>query len=162
REYSAEERGYGLLISALLPGVYAAESAVEALNYIEALKPGESIVTKEGVWFGHCWVRISKIQDETSGILQRKQALQEIQTNTHAYSIQLQTLEAELAGARQTLHQYEQKRERQQQQFREQSHLYSELNAKLSAKCALLEQLQQRQATLLQDLNQQQQQLEQS
>ncbi len=149
-----------LPIAALLHGIYTVESTVEALQLCDSLAAGESIVTKDGIWFGNYWVRISRIQDESSGMLQRKQALQELQTAVNEHQSQLQLLESQLTTTQTSLRQYEEKRDHQQREFRENSREYSELHAQLSAKRAKLEQLRQRQATLLQDLSQQQQQLE--
>ncbi|HVV69773.1 MAG TPA: chromosome segregation protein SMC [Gammaproteobacteria bacterium] len=151
-----------LPLATLLHGIYAVESTTQALELTSALKPGESIVTRDGVWFGPCWVRISRAQDESTGILQRKQALQEIHTSITSYQEQLQTIENQLTHIQTTLKQYEEKRDNQQREFRENSREYSELHAQLSAKNTHLEQLRQRQAAITHELDQQQQLLEQT
>ena len=60
----------------LLHGVYAAESADVALAKRHGLKPGESIVTREGFWVGPDWIRVLNDEDQSQGIIERGQAIE--------------------------------------------------------------------------------------
>ena len=62
----------------LLAGIYAVDSLDEALALRKQLAPGESIVTRDGIWLGANWLRVSRRGDATSGMLERKQELEEL------------------------------------------------------------------------------------
>jgi chromosome segregation protein len=61
-------------IDSLAAGVYAAESLGEALAQRHTLEAGESIITRDGVWIGRSWLRVSRDQDH-AGVLAREQEL---------------------------------------------------------------------------------------
>jgi chromosome segregation protein len=70
-------RSRELKLGALLQGIYAAESTEVALLNRPKLRPGESIITRQGVWVGADWLRrVPDSADESgSGIIQRAQVL---------------------------------------------------------------------------------------
>jgi chromosome segregation protein len=144
----------------LLEGIYTADTIEEALKLLASLQTHESIITREGFWFGPTWLRVSKIQDETSGVLQRKQALQEIESAIETQQQQLQAQAAAYQQGQQSLLQLEQERDGQQQVFRQLSVQCSESQAQLSAQQAHLEQLHRQEKAIAEDaekLTQQQQ-----
>jgi chromosome segregation protein len=59
----------------LLGGVYAVEHLSQALARRAALTGGESIITRDGVWIGRDWLRVSRDQDAHAGVLEREQEL---------------------------------------------------------------------------------------
>ena len=69
-------RADALAGNSLLHGVYAAESADVALAKRHGLKPGESIVTREGFWVGPDWIRVLHDEDQSQGIIERGQAIE--------------------------------------------------------------------------------------
>ncbi len=69
-------RTESLAAGSLLHGVFAAESAEVALAGRRNLLEGQSIITREGFWVGIDWMRILHDQDQTSGIIERGQALE--------------------------------------------------------------------------------------
>ena len=144
-------------IQTLINGIYLAETLDQALENIDQLAEEESIVTKDGLWFGSCWLRINKIKDPSTGILQRKHLLSELEAVLSRNQQELQALENQLEANQTKLAQLEEKRELQQRQYREQSSEHSELRSALSGKQARLEQLNQRLVVSQQELAQQEQ-----
>lgn len=59
-----------------LDQVFAAESLAEAISWLPSLNQQQSVVTQEGYWLGHGWVKINglSLPDEAS-VLSRQQAL---------------------------------------------------------------------------------------
>jgi len=53
-------------LSALLGGISVAESIGDALDKRHTLKPGESLITAEGVWVGANWMRFGQEQGATA------------------------------------------------------------------------------------------------
>ena len=56
--------------------MYAAETLGDALVRRASLRPGESIVTREGLWLGRDWLRVARAELE-DGVLARERALEE-------------------------------------------------------------------------------------
>lgn len=128
-------------LTSLLHGIYIAETTESALQRLPSLAAHESIITREGFWLGPNWLRISKIQDETSGVLQRKQALQDIESAILTQQQQHQEKEQAYQAGQARLAELEQERDTQQQAFREIAAQHSERQAALSGQQARLEQL---------------------
>ena len=61
----------GAPLGELLRGVYAADDLAAALAARGKLKPGESIISAGGVWFGSGWVQVSKADREKSVVLRQ-------------------------------------------------------------------------------------------
>ena len=59
----------------VLQGIYAAESVGVAMAETGRLEPGESIITRQGVWVGPDWIRRYAVAEEEAGIIQRAQEL---------------------------------------------------------------------------------------
>jgi len=75
----------------LVRGTYTAESVAAALELRKQLKPGESVITREGLWLGRNWARISR-QDDGGGVIDRENEIQALRRQVEGDS-------ADLAGA---------------------------------------------------------------
>lgn len=62
-------------LSAWLSHVFVAEDLEDALSLAENLAPDESVVTRDGLWMGASWIRVSADKDVTAGVLQRQKEL---------------------------------------------------------------------------------------
>ncbi len=131
-------------LESLLGAVFTADSLEQALERRQDLKPGESIITGDGVWLGSNWLRLSRETDETSGVLQREQEIRQLEESID----QLKSKGDELAGAleqgRETLRQTEQSREERQREFNELNRGLSDLRSSLSGKRTRAEHLNNR------------------
>lgn len=151
-----------LPLTDLLAGIYTAENAQEALTRLASLGSQESIITRDGIWFGPNWMRISKVKDETTGVLQRKQALHDIHIEVEGSQQESRDLEQSLQSAQQDLAQLEEQRDEMQRDFRMVSAKHAEIRAQLSAKQTQLEQIRQRFDGNQQEISAQQEQLTQA
>src|SRR5690606_4856217 len=79
----------------LLGSVYLAEGLDQALALRPQLAAGESVVTKEGIWLGPNWLRVSKGQDATSGVLERQQELESLDSRIAIAEARIVELEDE-------------------------------------------------------------------
>lgn len=143
----------------LIHNVYIADTMAQALALSANFRDGQSVVTRDGIWLGANWVRLSKTSDESSGMLARQQALQDMATALTEQEQRLQLQQTQLTTGQQALAQLEETRDRCQREFRDISAQYSELHAKQSAKQAQFEQLSQREAAAAQELHIQEQAL---
>tara|TARA_R110000824_G_scaffold288508_3_gene476783 strand:- start:112188 stop:115715 length:3528 start_codon:yes stop_codon:yes gene_type:complete len=87
----------GKNIDSLLDGIYVADSLSQALALRTELLSHESIVTKDGIWLGSGWLRISKGFDEEAGMLKRQEEIKNLAVAIEQLNkkIELNTAESE-------------------------------------------------------------------
>jgi chromosome segregation protein len=128
-----------------------AEDVDDALARRDALAPGESLVTPEGVRVGRDWIAVRHGSDGAVGVLAREQEIRELLAQRDALAPRVTALTDELAADREALARAEQGREIAQQAFDAAQRRVSEVRALLSGKQARAEQIRQRVAGLQQD-----------
>jgi chromosome segregation protein len=124
--------GPTVLVS-LLSEVSAVESLTEALARRERLRPGESIITRDGIWIGRHWLRVSRDAHAHEGVLEREQELARLRPEVEAAEGDVQRQEAGLAKARETLVALEGERDALQLELNRHHQEYSALQAQLGA-----------------------------
>ncbi len=131
-------------LNSLLMGVYCVEDIATAKNSSYQLKAYESIITRDGAWIGNNWIKISRVNDGKTGVLQRekelralKQRRDDLQESTEVLEVQLEETEIALKDA-------ESNRESLQQRDKVLGSEYSAKSAQFSAYSAKQEQQQQR------------------
>ena len=65
-------------LNSLLDGVYAVDSLGDALQLRARLARGESVITRDGVWMGQSWLRVSRDQDVHAGVLARENEMRDL------------------------------------------------------------------------------------
>jgi chromosome segregation protein len=100
------------ILSSVLSTVYTAETLGEALGRRLRLNAGESVVTRDGVWLGTDWLRLSRDADPRSGVIEREQSLREIRARVRTLAEQVQELEDKLEATRERVRQHEDRRDR--------------------------------------------------
>jgi chromosome segregation protein len=106
-------RSRELKLGALLHGIYAAESASVALAGRTRLAPGESIITRDGIWLGPDWVRRIAQSDEATGtgIIQRAQTLETLNLRVEEAEKTLAQMQLHVADGRTRIADQEQRRD---------------------------------------------------
>lgn len=137
-----------LPINNLLQGIYAAENLAEALDFYDKLSFGESIVTKDGVWFGRGWVRIAHDTNQKSGILQRERELHELNLIIQQEQSNCTKQEEEFTHEQNLLATLEKENQELQKQLGLLTTEYSEVQSQLSAKETHLNHLHEREQVL--------------
>jgi chromosome segregation protein len=122
--------GPTVLVS-LLSEVTAVESLTEALAMRERLRPGESVITRSGVWIGRHWLRVSRDATAHEGVLEREQELARLHPEIESAEAQVQREDIELARLREGLIALERERDELQTQLNRRHQEYSELQAEL-------------------------------
>ena len=136
----------------LLAGVYAADTLEEALDARARLQPGESIVTRQGLWVGKNWLRVAREDNPQSGMLQRQQELQEIDARLEETQGNIELLSEKLHAGREGLKEREQAREEAQRAVSELNRSNADIKAQLSAKQVRLEQFSMRRERISREL----------
>jgi chromosome segregation protein len=101
-------------LSGLLGRVHAVESLIDALAVRGKLPDGESVVTRDGIWMAHDWLRLSRDQDARAGVIEREQTLREVRAEVAGLGGEVERLQRELETSRESVHELEDRRERSQ------------------------------------------------
>ena len=116
---TAGRRGTSLLakvqgpaaLESLLGGILAVDRLDEALARRRTLAPGESIITRDGVWIGRNWLRVSRDQDSHAGVLEREKEIRQVQEAQRAADGAVYDFERRLLEARARIRQLDEGRD---------------------------------------------------
>jgi chromosome segregation protein len=99
------------VLGSVLSSVYTAETLNEALGRRRQLGAGESVVTRDGIWLGSDWLRISRDAEPHTGVIEREETLREIRTLVSGLGEEVQELEHRLELTRERVRDHEDRRE---------------------------------------------------
>ncbi len=131
-------------LAPLLGSVYAVETLNEALALRTRLAGHESVVTRDGLWLGADWLRVSRETDEHAGVLHREQELKDLVEEIATLEESVAMAQMRLEEGRERLHVLEAERDAAQAQVNEAARQHGEIQAQLSGKQARLDQIRQR------------------
>ncbi len=131
-------------ISALLTGIIAVDTLNEALERRRTLLNGESVITRDGVWIGRDWLRVSRDQDVHAGVIEREKEMRELREAVSAAEARRDAVQTELAGAREQLTAQEHHRDELQAEVNRLHRAHSELTAQIGALQTKAEQTSER------------------
>jgi chromosome segregation protein len=128
----------------LLAGVRTANSLGEALAIRHRLAAGESVITREGIWLGPNWLRVSREADPKSGVLAREDEIRVLRDRIGTLSGRVDDLGREHLEARERQKTLDARRDELQQEANATHRQHANLNAQLENLKARLEQNQAR------------------
>jgi chromosome segregation protein len=145
----------------LLAGIYIAEDLTAALALRAQLAVGESVITRDGIWLSAHWVRVTRDTDASSGVIARRQELEELGAAIAEAEEQVELLSAQLDEGREAIKRLEQERESLRREVDEQNRKHSELRAQLSGKQVRIEQMNMRRERAENEIREAREQMEQ-
>ena len=83
-------------LGGLLDGIFAAESMEEAVLARTKLRPGESVILANGVWFGRDWLRFRQVDKSGQGVIERGHALEVLEHEVEDAEARLAELQEDL------------------------------------------------------------------
>jgi chromosome segregation protein len=125
----------------LLAGVRAVDDLATAIVQRGNLATGESIVTRDGIWLGASWLRVTRRGEEHGGVIERQQELDSLAVSIETRQQRVADLERKLQQAQGQLKALEVQRQDSQRQLQQVTREHAELSSRLSAHEAKLEQL---------------------
>ena len=102
------------VLGSVLASVYTAETLADALQLRRQLQAGQSVVTRDGIWLGNDWLRVSRDADAHAGVIEREERLREIGVQVRSLESAVKELEARLENSREQVREHEDRRERLQ------------------------------------------------
>lgn len=148
-------------VQGLLAGVYIADDLPAALALREQLAVNESVVTKDGIWLSPHWIRVARDTDASSGVIARRQELEELSEAIATSEEAVATLNEALEAARIAVKEHEQQRETLRREADEHNRRHGELRSQLSGKQVRVEQLNMRRERLETEIREAREQMEQ-
>ncbi|MGE3919600.1 MAG: chromosome segregation protein SMC [Gammaproteobacteria bacterium] len=147
-------------IKHLLANVFTADNVQAAMEKARHLQAHESVITKEGFWFGASWMRTPRKQDEKSGVIQRQQELAQIELEIASNSEVIANLQNNVQLIEADLMALQQSQKDLQQQLQKANERTALLEAKHQVKTGELTQLESRTKQIENDLSECKQQLQ--
>jgi len=117
----------------LLAGVRLADGLAAALAARQSLQPGESVVTREGVWIGPGWLRLNRVTDEQGGLIQREQEIREHRQRLSGLQGNVEALEHRCADVEEGLHALERRRDSIQEQINDTHRRHGDIRGRLAS-----------------------------
>ena len=99
-------------LGSVMSSVFTAETLGEALGRRRRLGAGQSVVTRDGVWLGPDWLRVSRDQDPHTGVIEREESLREIRSQVFRLEGEVKKSERGLELTRQRVRDHEDRRDR--------------------------------------------------
>ena len=87
-------------LDALFEGIVAAGSLSDALALRGRLRAGQSVITRDGIWIGPDWLRVSRDRDAHEGVIEREQDLRGQRSELDRLVSRHRDLERDLEGQR--------------------------------------------------------------
>ena len=123
-----------LELDPFLHGIYTAENLDEAFDRRAGLKPGESIITRDGVWLSRHWLRIAKDKDARQGVLARESEIRDAQQKLKTLEAEAEETVSMLADLREALQTHELKREELQVELNQAHAKHNDIQAQIRAR----------------------------
>jgi chromosome segregation protein len=129
-------------LKGLLAGVAVVGSLPEALAARHGLGPGESVVTRDGIWLGRGWLRINRERDEKAGVIGREQEIRRLRETLVELATRADELEERHSATRETLKTCEEQRHTLQEEINGMHRRHGDLRGRLASARSRFEQSQ--------------------
>jgi chromosome segregation protein len=101
-------------LGSVLGSVFTAETLPEALRVRRTLGAGQSVVTRDGVWLGADWLRLSRDPEPHTGVIEREETLRALRAEVSRLESEVKNGEQELERRHERVRDCEDRRERLQ------------------------------------------------
>ena len=134
KAYLSEKVKSSLDLGRFLYGIKVADTLDEALKVRGSLVDDESVVTRDGVWLGRNWLRITNDKDARQGVLARATEIRELHRHLESLEEQSNVINTELQEQRDYLQSKEQQREDEQAVLNATNGQLNEFKAQIGAR----------------------------
>ena len=114
-------------------GIRIADDLDSALSMRASLAQGESIITRDGIWIGKNWLRITRDQQAKQGVLAREHDIRDVKQQLAELEQAVAELNQQLESEREQLQAYEHKREQLQNELNLKHGEMNDVQSRISA-----------------------------
>ena len=101
-------------LSEMLGNILLANDIQSAFKKRQTLAPGQTVVTKDGIWMSANWLRVSRIAAKKGNVLQRKRDIQILEKSVAKQQEQVVSIVSALESCNRELYENESERDRMQ------------------------------------------------
>ena len=135
--------------ASLLTGIYAADNLNDAIALSKQLGNNESVITKEGVWLGNNWLRVTKANDDQDNVILREQRINALSLEVAEQKAIVEQLQNKLKSGEECLLALEKSRDDLHPIFQEKNQSFSQKQSEYRVKESQLVELKQQQKNTL-------------
>jgi chromosome segregation protein len=128
-----------LELDQFMHGIRIADDLDAALSMRASLAQGESVITRDGIWIGKNWLRITRDQEAKQGVLAREHDIRDIKQQLGQLEKIVAELNAALQSEREQLQAYEHQREQMQNELNLKHGEMNDVQSRISAHKSKLE-----------------------
>ncbi|MEE4296704.1 MAG: chromosome segregation protein SMC [Wenzhouxiangella sp.] len=139
-------------LSALLARVHCVDSLAEGQTRLASLAPACTVITADGNWMGHGWMRQPSLQADGAGLLEREAEIRELQQMGEKDGEKIGHLETDLQQARDALTASEATLRTHESALRDVERELAQLQSKTSATDARLEAIKRQREQVVKEL----------
>jgi chromosome segregation protein len=140
-------------LDALFAGIAATDTLGEALRLRPGLAPGQSVITRDGIWIGRDWLRVSRDKDAHEGVLEREERLREERAALEAQQGRHRAAETDLEALRSRVRELEDRLAAQQSQVSRSGAAHLSVRSQIDSLRARADQRSQRMQQLALELS---------
>ena len=148
---AAKVTGAPKSVHQILSQVRVAESLNNALSIRETIGDDGSVITADGIWLGHQWLRVSRDKDAKAGVLSREHDMRRLKGEIREFQARFDSATKLLQDGRIRLNQLEERRDTVQRDAGSLLSEYSETKAALDAAKYRMDQANARQVAIAEE-----------
>jgi chromosome segregation protein len=145
-------------LSEKLGSVFVADNLQSAFEKSASLRAGQSVITKDGVWIGSGWLRVSRFAANKGNVLQRKNEILALQQDVQVQQDKIIKMVSELESCQHEVYENEKQRDAVQASMSDAQKLHAQAEAEMSGWESEKEHMERQQEQLrdyLDDVNRQ-------
>jgi chromosome segregation protein len=119
-------------LSDKLGNVFVANNIQAALKKSASLEPGQSVITRDGVWFGPGWLRVSRIAANKGNVLQRKNEILSLEKVVQTQQEEIIQMVSSLETCQREMYENEKERDRVQASLSNAQKVHAQAEAEMS------------------------------
>jgi len=127
-------------LDALFDGIVATDTLAEALAVRPRLGAGQSVITRDGIWIGPDWLRVSRDPDAHQGVIEREQSLRRERAGLDELQSRSADVDRELEAVRTRVRETEDRLADEQAQLSQSGTVHMNLRSQLDSLRARAEQ----------------------
>ena len=145
-------------LSGKLGNVFVAKNLQAAIAKSTSLEAGQTVITKDGIWFGSGWLRVSRMAANKGNVLQRKKEIQTLEKQLQEQQNEINTMVSDLEKCQQALYENEKQRDAVQASLSNAQKVHAQAEAEMSGWESEIEHVERQEEQLqdyLEDVNRQ-------
>lgn len=119
-------------LSAKLGSIFIANNLQTALKKSASLEPDQSVITRDGVWLGVGWLRVSRIAANKGNVLQRKNEILNLEKEVQAQQNEIIQMVSDLEICQRDLYENEKQRDTVQASLSNAQKVHAQAEAEMS------------------------------